>query len=60
MRQETNLMNPRTATGKPLYTSDNHPMKVDYVPDEELFMSEMGTNSVYKRYSPPLTLSQGD
>eukprot|EP01125_Pyxidicula_operculata_P019099 TRINITY_DN689_c1_g4_i1.p1 TRINITY_DN689_c1_g4~~TRINITY_DN689_c1_g4_i1.p1 ORF type:complete len:653 (-),score=260.66 TRINITY_DN689_c1_g4_i1:162-2120(-) len=32
----------KTPGGKFIYTSDNSPMQVDYIPDDELLMSEVG------------------
>eukprot|EP01129_Flabellula_baltica_P014976 TRINITY_DN7358_c0_g1_i1.p1 TRINITY_DN7358_c0_g1~~TRINITY_DN7358_c0_g1_i1.p1 ORF type:complete len:519 (+),score=125.46 TRINITY_DN7358_c0_g1_i1:632-2188(+) len=32
----------RNTSGKPVYTSENHPMQVDYIPDNEIYLSENG------------------
>ena len=42
VRKELDTQLPRTPTGKPVWTSDNYPLKVDYVPDAELYLNEMG------------------
>lgn len=42
VRKQLDTHLPRTAAGKPVYTSENSPLQVDYVPDAELYVSARG------------------
>jgi protein-tyrosine phosphatase len=42
IKKEYDVSIKRTPSGRPVYTSVNHPIKVDFIPDEELYMSSVG------------------
>jgi len=42
IKRDFKVTTPKTVTGKPIYTSQNFPIVVDYIPESEVYLPEMG------------------
>jgi len=42
IKRDFKVTTPKTTGGKPIYTSENTPIDVDYIPESEVYLPEMG------------------